>query len=79
VGLGFAHGLQGDCSKAVGYLEKAMTLRPPDTTLLNVLGGCYQAQGDVQKASEMLERSLKLNPEQQEVKKRLASLQQGGN
>jgi GWxTD domain-containing protein len=79
VGLGFAHGLQGDCSKAVGYLEKAMTLRPPDTALLNVLGGCYQAQGNVQKASEMLERSLKLNPEQPEIKERLESFNQRGN
>ena len=75
-GLGFAHSLQGDCSLAVAYLEKAMTLRPPDTTLLNVLGGCYQGLGDVQKASGAFERSLSLNPDQQQVKDRLASLQQ---
>ena len=76
IGLGFAYSLQGDCTKAVGYLEKAMTLRPPDTTLLNVLGGCYQIQGNVQKASEMLERSLSLNPEQPDIRERLASIRQ---
>ena len=75
-GLGFAHSLQGDCSLGVGYLEKAMTLRPPDTALLNVLGGCYQGLGDVQKASGAFERSLSLNPDQQQVKDRLAALQQ---
>ena len=79
VGLGFAYSLQGDCLKAVGYLERAMTLRPPDTTLLNVLASCYQAQGDLQKASEALERSLSLNPEQDEIKERLASIRQSGN
>jgi Flp pilus assembly protein TadD len=79
VGLGFAYSLQGDCPKAVEYLEKAMTLRPPDTTLLNVLGGCHESLGDVQKASEVLERSLALNPEQEEVKARLAALQPSGN
>jgi len=78
-GLGFAHGLKGDCPKAIGYLEKAMTLRPPDTSLLNLLGGCYQAQGDVQKASEMLERSLSLDPDQQEVKERLTAIDPSGN
>ena len=75
-GLGFAHSFLGDCSLAVAYLEKAMTLRPPDTALLNVLGGCYQGLGDVQKASGAFERSLSLNPDQQQVKDRLAALQQ---
>ncbi len=56
-----------------------MTLRPPDTTLLNVLGDCYKILGYLQKASEVLERSLSLNPDQEEIKERLATLQQNEN
>jgi tetratricopeptide (TPR) repeat protein len=74
-GLGFAYRLQGDCAKAVGYLERAMKLRPPDTALLNTLGDCYQGTGEPDKAAEVFERSLSLDPEQKVVKEQLAAIQ----
>ena len=74
-GLGLGYGLQGDCSKGVQYLERAMTLRSPDTAVLNVLGECYMRMGDKEKATQAFERSLKLDPEQVKVKEVLTSLQ----
>jgi Flp pilus assembly protein TadD len=73
-GLGFAHHLQKNFHKALGYLEQAMTLRPPDTLLLNVLGDCYQKTGDTEQARNNFERSLKLNPDQELIKNLLAVL-----
>ena len=74
-GLGHAYKELGDCSKASGYLEKAMTLRPPDTLLLNALGDCYLEAGNLVKAAEVLARSLELDPDQAAIKDRLASIQ----
>ncbi len=37
-GLGFARFLRGELEQATGYLEKAITIRQPDTNLLNALG-----------------------------------------
>jgi tetratricopeptide (TPR) repeat protein len=74
-GLGYAYSLRNDCAKALGYLERAITLRPPDTILLNVLANCYERTGDNLKATETYQRSLALNPEQPRVKEHLASIQ----
>ena len=74
-GLGLGYGLQGDCSKGVQYLEHALTLRSPDTAVLNVAGECYMRMGDKEKATQAFERSLNLNPEQAKVKEVLTSLQ----
>ena len=74
-GLGLAYGLQGDCSKGVQYLERAMTIRSPDTAVLNVAGECYMHIGDNEKAAKAFERSLDLNPGQAKVKEVLTSLQ----
>ena len=56
------------------YLERARTLRPVDTSLLNALGDCYERQQQPNKAKEMFELSLQMNSEQNGVKVRLASL-----
>jgi GWxTD domain-containing protein len=72
--LGLAYYMKGDFPKAVSYLERSITLRPPQSPLLNALADAYQNLGDVKKAKAVFERSLALNPEQQAVKDRLASL-----
>ena len=74
-GLGLGYGLQGDCSKGVQYIEHAMTLRAPDTAVLNVAGECYLRMGDKEKAAQVFERSLALNPDQPKVKEVLTSIQ----
>jgi GWxTD domain-containing protein len=76
-GMGYAFYLKGQCSDAVGYLDRARKLRPPDTLLLNTSGDCHQQLGHAQEAREAFSRSLELDPEQPEVKKRLEEL--GGN
>ena len=72
--LGLAYYMKGDFRQAVGYLERSVTLRPPESPLLNALADSYQSLGEMQRAKEVFERSLALNPEQQAVKERLASL-----
>ncbi|MFQ5790883.1 MAG: GWxTD domain-containing protein [Acidobacteriota bacterium] len=73
-GLGFAFYLKKDFPKAAAYLERARSLRPPDTSLLNALGDSYDRLGDLEKAREAFERSLGLKSDQSEVKERLASM-----
>jgi GWxTD domain-containing protein len=73
-GLGLSHYFQQDYAKALGYLERAITLRPPDPPLLNALGDTYQRLGTLDKARETYERSLGLDPEQVPIQKRLESL-----
>lgn len=73
-GLGFAYYLQKDCQMALPRLEHAMALRPPDISVLNATGDCYQQLGRPEKAREMFELSLTLEPEQEAVRARLAEL-----
>ena len=73
-GLGFAHYFKKDFARAVDYLERAGTIRPPGTSLLNTLGECHQQLGDPTRAKQVYEQSLELNPNQDEIKKKLASL-----
>ena len=54
--------------------EQAMAIRPPDTTLLNTLGDCYQRTGEVEKAREILERSLQMDPDQEAIRQQLNDL-----
>jgi GWxTD domain-containing protein len=72
--LGLAYYMKGDYRQAVGYLERSVTLRPPQSPLLNALADSYQSLGEKAKAKEVFERSLALNPEQPAVKERLASI-----
>ncbi len=76
-GLGFVFYYKGQDDKAVGYLERARSIRPPDTVLLNSLGDTYHRLGNVEKARDAFERSLALNPDQPKVKEQLASLASG--
>ena len=73
-GIGFAHYLRQDCAEALPRLEHAMALRPPDSSVLNAVGDCYQRVGRIEKAREMFELSLDANPHQPGVKARLAEL-----
>ena len=72
--LGLAYYMKGDFQRALEYLERSITLRPPQSPLLNALADSYQNLGESGKAREVFERSLALNPEQPAVKERLASL-----
>lgn len=73
-GLGFSFYIKEDYGKALTYLEHARALRPPDTSLLNAIGDCYEQMSDSAKAREAFEQSLALNPGQEGVKARLAGL-----
>jgi Flp pilus assembly protein TadD len=73
-GLGFSYYIKEDFARAAPFLEQAKALRPPDTSLLNALGDCYQRLSDPLKARENFERSLELNPQQEGVKARLEML-----
>ena len=78
-GLGFAYYFMDDFQKATEYLEKAMTIRPPDTELLNAIGDCHLRLGNPDKAKAYFERSLELEPSQEAVKRRLAELSSQGS
>ncbi len=73
-GLGLAYYFKKDPTQAASYLEKAMSIRAPDTSVLNALGDSYQKLGKLEDAIKVFQRSLELNPEQAGVKKRLQSL-----
>lgn len=77
-GLGLGFYLKEDYAKAVGYLERASAIRPPDTSLLNALADSHQRLGEIDKARSYFERSLELDPSQDAVKKRLAGLESQG-
>jgi GWxTD domain-containing protein len=70
-GLGLGFYLRGEHARAVGYLERALELRPPDTSLLNALGDSHQHLGNAGEARRYFERSLALDPDQDAVEKRL--------
>jgi Flp pilus assembly protein TadD len=72
--LGLAYYMKGEYQPAVSYLERSLTLRPPQYPLLNALADSLQSLGETGRAKELFERSLALNPDQQAVKERLASL-----
>jgi GWxTD domain-containing protein len=74
--LGLAYYMKQDFNQAVAYLERSLTLRAPDHSLLNALGDAYQKLGQVENARKAFERSLELNPQQEAVKQRLTSLGQ---
>ena len=74
-GLGFAYYLVKDYENALPRLEYAMALRPPDISVLNATGDCYQQLGRADKAREMFELSLSVNPNQEGVRIRLLELQ----
>ncbi len=67
-GIGLVYSRIGDDAKAVSYLERALTLRPPDVALLNALGDSHRKLGNTEKAKELLQRSLALDPNQPAVR-----------
>ena len=73
-GLGRAVHLKGDYARAVGYLERARELKPPDTAVLNALGDSHQRLGNFDEAREAFQRSLELDADQPIVRERLAEI-----
>jgi GWxTD domain-containing protein len=76
-GIGYGHYLKGQCQEAVGYLDRAREIRPPDKLLLNTSGDCHQQLGHADEARDAFQRSIELDPEQPEVKERLQALGPG--
>jgi Flp pilus assembly protein TadD len=73
-GLGYAYYFRRDHARAREFLERATTLRPPDSTLWNALGDSYRELGDRERAIEAYRRSLELDPAQEEVQRLLQSM-----
>ena len=78
-GIGVASYLNHDFSRAAQYLEQAISIRMPDTVLLNMLGDSYQQLGRLNEAEEAFERSLELRPQQKDIKERLSSIRDKGS
>ena len=73
-GLGFAHYLRGEYAQALPRFERAMALRPPDTSLLNAAADSFEQLGRLDKARELLTLSLEADPSQAGVRARLDAL-----
>ena len=73
-GLGFAHYLDQRFADAAPYLERAVSLRPPNIVLLNALGEAHEQTGDLERAVVAFERSLSLQPDQEIIERRLARI-----
>jgi tetratricopeptide (TPR) repeat protein len=73
-GLGYAYYFKREYSRARDFLERAATLRPPDTALWNALGDSYRELGEREKAIDAYRRSLELDPTQERVEKLLDGL-----
>ena len=73
-GLGYAYYFRRDYSRAQEFLERAASLRPPDSALLNAMGDSYRELGERERAIGAYRRSLELDPTQDEVQKLLESL-----
>ena len=76
-GLGYVFYYKEQDDKAIGYLERARSIRPPDTILLNSLGNSYFRLGNIEKARETFERSLEMNHDQPEIREQLSTLTSG--
>ena len=73
-GIGYVYYLKEEYTPAVEYLERAMTLRSPDASVLNAVGDSYEQLENLEKAKEAYRRSLELDPKQDGVKKKLAAI-----
>lgn len=76
-GLGFAFYMKDDIASALPYLERASTIRPPGTSLLNALGDCHQRSGNTSRAKELFQRSLDIDPDQKPIRERIGILGEG--
>ena len=73
-GLGFVRFFQNRFDESVEHLERAIGLRAPVPTVLNVLAEAYDRTGRPEDARATFERSLELNADQPQVRERLAAL-----
>jgi GWxTD domain-containing protein len=73
-GLGLGFYLRADYTMAIDYLERAIAIRAPDTSVLNALGDSHQRLGNTTRAIDLFERSLALDPAQDAVANRLKLL-----
>jgi Flp pilus assembly protein TadD len=77
LGLGLSYYLEGELEQAAQYLDRALTIRAPRTSLLNALADVYLKLGEPDKARPLLERSLKLDGSQEAIQETLSTLPTG--
>jgi GWxTD domain-containing protein len=65
----------GRYAEAVGYYKDYLTSFGTNLVVLNAIGDCYVKTGDLAGALTAWKKSLELNPAQEDVKKKLADLQ----
>ncbi len=53
----------GDYEKAIGYFNKAVKYKTPDSYVYYGLAKCYRAQGNIEKACNSYEKAISLSPE----------------
>ena len=73
-GLGFTRFFQSRFEESVEHLERAIGLRAPVPSVLNVLAEAYDRTDRPEDARATFERSLELNADQPQVRERLAAL-----
>ena len=66
--------MKSDMATAAQYLEKAISIRPPTTGILNTLADCHEKLGNAAEAKQLMERSLELDPEQKAIRDKLATM-----
>jgi GWxTD domain-containing protein len=74
LGLGLSYYLKGELSDAARFLERASTIRPAGTGLLNALGDIYLRLERPADARRVLEQSLGLDPAQEAIRKQVDAL-----
>ena len=77
LGLGLSYYVKEELDKASEFLERAILIRAPGTSLLNALADVYLRLGDHDKARPLLERSLELDASQETIRKKLGELPTG--
>jgi len=74
--LGESSQALGRYAEAIAYYKDYLTSFGTNLNILNAIGECYVKTGDLAGAQTAWKKSLDLNPAQDEIKKKLAELQE---
>jgi GWxTD domain-containing protein len=74
--LGQASQALGELPEAIGYFKEYLAHFGANINVLNSVGDCYYQLGNWEEAGVAWRRSLELSPKQEEVRKKLDSLQE---
>ena len=72
--LGVTYARRRDSGAALGWLEKALALRPDETRILNLAAKLHYERGDTAAARALLERSLVVDANQPTIARVLKNL-----